>query len=497
MNMKRTSLILLSLLLLATPAALQAQTSNLVLNGGFETGDFTGWTLSGANTPASVDNGSYGLFSEITPHSGNYDADFESDGNALYQYLSQTLPTTPGASYLLSVWFDNDPLNFGGFILSWDGNTLLETEGVGPVLNAATWTEMQFVVSAAGNSADLQFGFADLNSIIALDDISVVAVPPDYVSFTASPPLGWIPLTVNFTAAGVDTLGNTITSWNWTFGDGSASTAQNPSHTYSVAGTFAPSLIATNNVGGMVAGVNNSPPGSISAGILTPYSNLVLNGGFETGNFTYWNVSGNGFDVDNGSCGSYSGITPHSGNYEADFESDGSALYQYLSQTLPTTPGASYLLSFWFDNDPLNFGDFLLSWNGNTILDTEGVGTVFYATNWMDLQFVVSATGSNTVLQFGIAGDNSIIALDDISVVAEPPVIANLNLAGTNLVVNGAKGVSGATSYVLMSTNPAQPLNQWVPVATNTLGASGIFRFIATNAVDPNAAQQFYILQAQ
>ena len=220
-------------------------------------------------------------------------------------------------------------------------------------------------------------------------------------------------------------------------------------------------------------------------------SNLVLNGGFETGNFTYWNVSGNGFDVDNGSCGSYSGITPHSGNYEADFESDGSALYQYLSQTLPTTPGASYLLSFWFDNDPLNFGDFLLSWNGNTILDTEGVGTVFYATNWMDLQFVVSATGSNTVLQFGIAGDNSIIALDDISVVAEPPVIANLNLAGTNLVVNGAKGVSGATSYVLMSTNLAQPLRQWAP------GASGIFRFIATNAVDPNAAQQFYILQAQ
>jgi hypothetical protein len=177
MNAKRTAFLFLFALLLVMLAAVQAQSSNLVLNGGFETGDFTSWTLSGANTPASVDNGTSGLFSQISPHSGNYDADFESDGNADYQYLSQTLPTTAGASYLLSFWFANAPLNFGGFLLTWDGSTLLDTVGVGPVYSAANWTEMQFVVSATGNSTVLQFGFADLNSIVALDDISVTPAP--------------------------------------------------------------------------------------------------------------------------------------------------------------------------------------------------------------------------------------------------------------------------------------------------------------------------------
>jgi hypothetical protein len=177
MNATRTALLFVFLLLLVVPAAVQAQSSNLVVNGGFETGDFTSWTLSGFNYPASVDDGTTGLFSQISPHSGNYEANFESDGGAGYQYLSQTLPTTAGASYLLSFWFDNAPSNFGEFLLTWNGSTLLETVGVGPVYSAANWTEMRFVVSATGSSTVLQFGFASLNSIIVLDDISVVSAP--------------------------------------------------------------------------------------------------------------------------------------------------------------------------------------------------------------------------------------------------------------------------------------------------------------------------------
>jgi hypothetical protein len=48
-----------------------------------------------------------------------------------------------------------------------------------------------------------------------------------------------------------------------------------------------------------------------------------------------------------------------------------------------------------------------------------------------------------------------------------------------------------------MSTNLTLPLNQWTPVATNVPGGNGNFTITATNAVDPNAPQCFYILQMQ
>jgi hypothetical protein len=81
--------------------------------------------------------------------------------------------------------------------------------------------------------------------------------------------------------------------------------------------------------------------------------------------------------------------------------------------------------------------------------------------------------------------------------VAAQPVIASFSLSGTNLVVNGNYGLSGRTYSVLMSTNLTLPLNQWTPVATNVPGGNGNFTITATNAVDPNAPQCFYILQMQ
>ncbi|MDF2453351.1 MAG: peptidase thermolysin [Bacteroidota bacterium] len=51
--------------------------------------------------------------------------------------------------------------------------------------------------------------------------------------------------TVNFT----DNSLNNPTSWIWNFGDGNASSLQNPSHTYTSAGTFTVLLIASNSFG--------------------------------------------------------------------------------------------------------------------------------------------------------------------------------------------------------------------------------------------------------
>ncbi len=53
---------------------------------------------------------------------------------------------------------------------------------------------------------------------------------PPVADFSGTPTSGNPPLTVNFTDAST----NTPTAWSWDFGDGGVSTAQNPSHTYTI-----------------------------------------------------------------------------------------------------------------------------------------------------------------------------------------------------------------------------------------------------------------------
>ncbi len=67
--------------------------------------------------------------------------------------------------------------------------------------------------------------------------ITVTApIPPVTVSASASATSGSVPFTVTFT--GTPSGGSGTYSYSWDFGDGSTSTMQNPTHTYSAAGTY-------------------------------------------------------------------------------------------------------------------------------------------------------------------------------------------------------------------------------------------------------------------
>jgi uncharacterized repeat protein (TIGR03803 family) len=313
---------------------------------------------------------------------------------------------------------------------------------------------------------------------------AVFAVTPTAtpsIHFTASPTNGIPPTAVQFTSPSVDDNGNPIISWNWNFGDGSTNTSQNPLHAYTNNGPFAPALVAVNNNGATIIGSGPT--------IAVIYPSSILNGGFEAGTFTNWTGSGNY---------GLAAVTPaanyrHSGTYGAQLYAN--STLGFLSQTLSTTPGTVYSISFWMRNPTsITNNEFRVSWNGNMLLDM----TNLPVTGWTNIQLMVTATAGVSVLQFGYRNDTAYFGLDDVSVSSVQPLgIAGITLSGTDLLVNGTGGLSGRTYYVLMGTNLAEPLNQWAPVATNVPGADGNFSFTATNAVDRNVPRRFYMLQLQ
>ncbi|RXE56346.1 hypothetical protein ABH15_09570 [Methanoculleus taiwanensis] len=80
--------------------------------------------------------------------------------------------------------------------------------------------------------------------LVPWDDGTAIFAPlgePLRADFTAEPANGTAPLTVRFT----DLSEGGPTGWSWSFGDGAASTEQNPVHTYTAAGSYTVNLTVT------------------------------------------------------------------------------------------------------------------------------------------------------------------------------------------------------------------------------------------------------------
>lgn len=167
-------------------------------NGGFETGDFTNWTLVGdtdlnfalADDDLDVagEDALPGEPDELFVHSGIWGAylgQWPYNGEPGNGALSQTVPTTAGQPLLVSFWVtsipdeNNDPA-MNDFAVSWNGSTLfIQTN-----LTVSVWTNMQYIVSSAGASGTLQFEFNNTPGAFGLDDISVQTVPGPILNST-------------------------------------------------------------------------------------------------------------------------------------------------------------------------------------------------------------------------------------------------------------------------------------------------------------------------
>jgi hypothetical protein len=170
-------LLLLSIAALLSSAALG---SNLVLNPGFETGDFTNWTLrTGIPTPWGVTT----VGDSVSPHTGSYFADGTCVGagcldNSSGSYFYQDLPTLPGDTYTISFWYD-----LGDTIVGGGGLAELKVGwGLGPlfILDATADDQpdqgwVHFTINEMATSAGTQLVFLGRQdpATLGVDDVCV------------------------------------------------------------------------------------------------------------------------------------------------------------------------------------------------------------------------------------------------------------------------------------------------------------------------------------
>jgi len=175
MKAKLSSFAALTICLLFLSSGAFAQ--NLLTNGSFETGDFTGWIYDcqgpycGSYYVGVVSGPAYGI-------SGAEDGTYWAYLGNPYTpdaTLSQSFTTIAGKWYTFSFWINAAGDNPSAFSADWDGTEVLNLTNPN---TGSTWEKFSFAEEGTGSDT-IQFGFFDYPNVIGLDNVSVTSSVPE------------------------------------------------------------------------------------------------------------------------------------------------------------------------------------------------------------------------------------------------------------------------------------------------------------------------------
>jgi PKD repeat protein len=277
--------------------------------------------------------------------------------------------------------------------------------------------------------------------------------------FNVNTSSGNVPMTVAFTNV---STGANITGWTWNFGDGTNSTATNPTHKYTVAGTYTANLTVTNDGGSSTSAsktitVNTVPiaanftgsPTSGDASLAVTFTDLSVGSGID---LWQWNFGDGSANVSTTSSTNPSHTFSSYGNYT-------------VTLTVTNTAGSS---------STLQRVNYITVWDAKPVANF--TGNVTSGAVPLTVLFTDHSTGANITLWQWSFGDGS----SNVTSATSTNPIHTYNATGKYTVMltvtnDGGSSTLTRTTYITVSA-VATP----TPTATATPTPTPVANFTAS-----------------